>query len=247
MPCGDRPASRQRGFSYLALLFAVAVMGLLLAAASELWHTTAQRERERELLFIGKQYREAIGRYYLRSPGARQYPQSLDDLIDDRRFPQTVRHLRKRYRDPISGKDEWGLVVEQGRIIGIHSQSTQTPLKRANFAKADAEFADRASYAEWQFIYRPADQTAGVIPGAPQTSGAAVPGPNPAAAGRPTGEEQRQAAQLQPNPQLATCTAEHIASLRRCAALAFDDAQSCFKDAAERRNTCLAGVLDNHD
>ena len=51
----------QRGFTYLALLVAVALLGIGLAAGSELWSQTRQREREQELLYIGAQFRRAIG------------------------------------------------------------------------------------------------------------------------------------------------------------------------------------------
>lgn len=241
-----RPTSSGRrragGFSYLALLFAVAAMGLLLAAAAELWQTAIQRERERQLLFVGNQFREAIGRYYQVGGGVRQYPQSLDELVEDRRFPNITRHLRRLYRDPLTGRAEWGLVREQERIIGVHSLSRAAPLKQAGFAARDADFADRASIAEWRFIYRPADAPAGPAPGGSQKAGpAALPGA-PAAPGRPTSEEQRQVQELIPDPQFAACAAEHIAALRRCAALGLDEAQPCFRDAAQRRNECLAGT-----
>ena len=53
----------QRGFTYVGLLLAVALAGVALAAAGTLWSTVAQRDRELELLFVGDQYRRAIGSY----------------------------------------------------------------------------------------------------------------------------------------------------------------------------------------
>jgi Tfp pilus assembly protein PilE len=41
MPAGE--AMRQRGFTYLILLFIVAIMGVMLAASATVWHTLAQR------------------------------------------------------------------------------------------------------------------------------------------------------------------------------------------------------------
>lgn len=244
MSSGRRTARPARGFSYLLLLFAVAAMGLLLAGAAQVWRTGVQRERELELLFIGNQYREAIGRYFNAATGLRQYPQSLEELILDRRFPQPVRHLRRLFRDPLTGKPEWGLITEQGRIIGVHSLSPAAPLKRAHFAERDAEFADRSSYAEWRFVWRPQAQAVAPPPGTSQKAGGPLaPLPAvPAVPGRPTGEEQRQVQELIPDPALAACAAEHIATLRRCAALPQEDAQPCFLDAARRRNQCLAGL-----
>jgi type II secretory pathway pseudopilin PulG len=61
----------QRGFTYVGLLLAVALAGVALAAAGMLWSTTAKRDKEAELLFVGDQFRRAIAR--LRgTPGAKR-------------------------------------------------------------------------------------------------------------------------------------------------------------------------------
>ena len=60
----DRPIPARRprhaGFTYVGLLIAVAVLGVGLAAVGQVWSTAAAREKERELLFVGNQYRAAI-------------------------------------------------------------------------------------------------------------------------------------------------------------------------------------------
>jgi len=33
----------------------------------------------------------------------------LEELLEDPRFPNTVRHLRKPFADPMTGQAEWGL------------------------------------------------------------------------------------------------------------------------------------------
>ena len=50
----------ENGFSYIGLLIAVALLGVGLASAGELWRTAAKREREQELLFAGREFRNAI-------------------------------------------------------------------------------------------------------------------------------------------------------------------------------------------
>lgn len=78
------------------------------------------------------------------------------------------RHLRKVYMDPMTGKSNWGLVVQGDRILGVHSQSLDQPLKSANFDAADASFAAGNSYADWLFVYAPLDgQSAPATPVAP--------------------------------------------------------------------------------
>ena len=145
---------RADGFAYLTILFIVAIMAGGLAVIGEVWQTSAVREREAELLFIGDQYRKAIERYYLAGP--RQYPKNLTDLIKDPRQPATVRHLRRLYPDPITGKEEWGLVKSpDGGFAGVYSLSEEPPLKAAGFAVRDAAFEGKPKYSDWQFIYSP--------------------------------------------------------------------------------------------
>lgn len=148
---------RAPGFTYLTLLFVVALMGAGLALAGEVWHTSVLREREAELLHVGNEYRTAIGRYYLGGP--RQYPRDLADVLKDPRQPGTVRHLRKPYPDPITGKDDWGLVrAPDGGIAGIYSLSEDKPLKSGGFAVRDKEFEAKEKYSDWKFVYLPAAQ-----------------------------------------------------------------------------------------
>ena len=150
----------QRGFTYLTVLFMVAMMAGGLALAGEVWNTSAMREKEAELLQVGNEYRKAIERYYLSGP-QRQYPKNMEDLLKDPRQPGTVRHLRRLYPDPITGKDEWGLVKSaDGGFAGVYSLSESAPLKTAGFAVRDASFEGKTKYAEWQFVFAPATGSA---------------------------------------------------------------------------------------
>lgn len=147
----------QKGFTYLALLFAVALSGIALAATGIVWSTERQREREQELLFVGHQFRTAIGSYYLQSPGmVKRYPAKLDDLLKDNRFLSVKRHLRQIYADPMTDTQEWGLLTApEGGIMGVFSTSTKQPIKQSRFSDRDASFEEKSSYSGWRFIYRP--------------------------------------------------------------------------------------------
>lgn len=115
---------RQRGFSYLLLLFAVAALGVAAAGTSLMWSTLSQIERERELLFIGGEFARALQRYHDASPtDPKAYPARLEDLTEDKRFPTPVRHLRKIYVDPMTGNRDWGLVIGGGQIRAVYSRS----------------------------------------------------------------------------------------------------------------------------
>lgn len=142
---------RQTGFAYLLVLFALAAIGVVLSGAGQLWHAAAQREKEAQLLFAGNQFRQALISYHNTSPGAvKHYPLRLEDLLEDRRHPVPLRHLRRIYPDPMTGGDTWGLVLAGGRIVGVYSQHTGRPFKSV-FRARDAAFAAASRYDQWVF------------------------------------------------------------------------------------------------
>ncbi len=148
----------QSGFSYIGVLLAVAIAGIAMTAANRYWSTIIQREREAELIFRGDQIREAIQAYYENPPEgqSKQYPRSIDDLLKDPRYPQARRHLRRWYKDPFSGENDWAIVRDAGgRIKGVHSNHSGRPLKTGGFPKEYGAFETAASYSDWEFIYTP--------------------------------------------------------------------------------------------
>jgi hypothetical protein len=157
MRISDRSGRRQAGFSYLWLLLLVALMELGLVTAAEVESTITRRDREKALLAVGRQFQAAIGHYYeeMRVGGRNMYPATLEDLLLDPRFPGTHRHLRKIFVDPVTGKSEWGLVKIGDQIVGVHSLSTQTPIKQGNFEPDMLRFSGARKYSEWLFTYPP--------------------------------------------------------------------------------------------
>jgi type II secretory pathway pseudopilin PulG len=116
-------SQHQRGFTYLWVLVAVAILGVGLQAVSEVWVTSVRRQKLEELDWIGAQFTQAIGSYYLSSPGGvRAYPATLQDLLEDRRFATTRRYLRVVYANPFTGKVDWELVLAaDGRVRGVRA------------------------------------------------------------------------------------------------------------------------------
>src|SRR5260370_36122592 len=71
----------------------------------------SQRQKEQMLIGRGGQYQRAIQLFYRKY---RTYPQNLDDLETTR----NIRFLRRRYKDPMTGKDEWRLIhVRPGGVL----------------------------------------------------------------------------------------------------------------------------------
>lgn len=152
------PAARtQAGFIYLALLLAVALLGLTAAHSLELGAAFMRREAEVQLLADGLALRAALRSYaHLPSgpgapPGARG-PRQLEELLRDPRVPGLRRHLRRIPVDPLTGRREWGLVRDaEGFITGIHSLAAGRPIRQAGFDPLLAGFENAASYREWVF------------------------------------------------------------------------------------------------
>jgi type II secretory pathway pseudopilin PulG len=149
-----RIAGRCGGFTYIGVLFAIALAGIALALAAQVWRTNSQRAKEAQLLFIGGQYMQAIERYHRQSSGGvRQYPKNLDDLLLDRRYPDVRRYIRQLYPDPMTGKADWILVrATDGGITGVYSRSTEKPLLMAAMVNG-VVIGGGDKYSDWHFVY----------------------------------------------------------------------------------------------
>lgn len=152
-----RPRRTQRGYSYLAVLFLVALTAAGLAALGQAWSTAAQRERERELEFRGGEIARAIASYQ-RAAGTEPAPnpRSLQDLLADNRSPVVRRHLRRLYVDPFTGQADWVLVadpVDPARFQAVHSRSDTRLLRSMS---PDGQAIAKAS--DWVFVALSAGQ-----------------------------------------------------------------------------------------
>jgi len=167
-----------RGFTYVALLAAIVIIGISLGAAGKYWQNVMMREKEEELLFRGEQYRLAIERYFTALPGRLQYPPDLDELLKDSRTATGKRHLRQKYKDPITGED-FEVIRDQtkgNRITGVYSKSDKEPLRTAGFDDPYKEFEGKKKYSEWKFLYTPQQVPPGMPGGPVMPGGAGRPG-----------------------------------------------------------------------
>jgi type II secretory pathway pseudopilin PulG len=136
---------RQAGFTYLMLLWWVALSGLMLAAMAQSWALDARRAREAELIWRGEQFRAAIEAYASVpvAQGQSRLPLRLEDLLEDRRSGQLQRHLKRIWRDPLTGRAEWGLVREGVGVVGVHSLSRAAPVNAPQGV---------VRYEQWHFV-----------------------------------------------------------------------------------------------
>lgn len=96
----ERNTSRknQHGYVLLSLLLIIALMIIAAAAIVPTITFEIKRDREEEMIHRGVQYSRAIRAYYKKFG---RYPTKLEDLESS----NNMRFLRKRYKDPITGKD----------------------------------------------------------------------------------------------------------------------------------------------
>jgi type II secretory pathway pseudopilin PulG len=144
--------SRQQGFTYLAVMFLVALMGLTATATAIVWRIEQRRADEAELLFAGAEFVRAIEAYRAVAPSVPQpWPVTLEQLLRDPRTPGVRRYLRRIYRDPVARSARWGLIrTPQGGIVGVYSQSTARPIRR--MPPPGLVVRDGGTYAEWLFV-----------------------------------------------------------------------------------------------
>lgn len=152
---------RPRGFTYLMLLWWVAISSVMLAALGQQWALESRRQKEIELVFRAEQIRDAIQAYYEATPiEPKLLPTRIDDLLEDRRGPVLKRHLRQHWTDPITGSPDWGLVMAGPFLRGVYSTSTQHPLRAPTSINR---------YDDWRF-------EADALPAGPAASSASSPG-----------------------------------------------------------------------
>lgn len=151
------PRRQDRGFSYIMVLAAVVVTGIMAEVATTLTSHQVRADREAELLFRGIAYQKAIESYYLAGEAVKQLPRTLEDLVEDPRFPKK-HHIRMLYPDPMGTDDkkEWTLIHGlDGGISGVASRGKLEPLKQANFPPKYEIFVGAESYADWIFEFTP--------------------------------------------------------------------------------------------
>jgi len=176
----------EAGFTYVGMVFFVAMLGLVGAATLKVDTLLRRAAAEEDLLGIGAEFSEALRSYAAATPrGYPTAPPTLQDLLKDPRFPGTRRHLRKIFVDPITGKSEWGIVYQGDKVgvLAVYSLSQAQPLKVANFDARFLNFENKEHLSEWKFtatgqgVSVTAPNNIAPPPGAPGTQAPLFPAP----------------------------------------------------------------------
>src|SRR5271169_6945063 len=106
----------QRGYALLLIMFSLALLAATAMTVAPNILTEGRREKEREMIWRGKQYARAVKLYNTKLG---HFPTSLDDLTK----PKTgsIRFMRQAYKDPMNKEDgSWRLIYvgPAGQLIG---------------------------------------------------------------------------------------------------------------------------------
>ena len=111
---------KDSGFALLLVFLMAAVIAISLYMEIPRIAFESQRQKEQLLVERGEQYKRAIQVFYTTN---KRYPARIEELesLNNRRF------LRRRYIDPMTGKEEWRLVHIQN---GVLTDSVDTKQKK---------------------------------------------------------------------------------------------------------------------
>jgi type II secretory pathway pseudopilin PulG len=100
IPCPRKSAARrsQRGYILITLILFVALVAIAAVVMAPEFVHQMKRDREEELIHRGVQYSRAM-KHFVKKFG--RYPTRIEELENTNQ----VRFLRRRYKDPITGKD----------------------------------------------------------------------------------------------------------------------------------------------
>jgi type II secretory pathway pseudopilin PulG len=107
-----RRQNSERGYVLLTLLLIVSIAAIVfLFGVAPTIKFNIKRDREEEMIHRGVQYSRAIQAYYRKF---QRFPAKIEDLENTNQ----MRFLRKRYKDPITGKDFRLLHYGEAKMMG---------------------------------------------------------------------------------------------------------------------------------
>lgn len=167
----------ERGYALIFVFALTAMMALSLYMELPRLALEMQRNREELLIERGEQYVRAIKVFQKKN---KKWPQTIEELESF----NGVRFLRKRYVDPMSGKDEWRLIHTDGMkltdsLVEKQAKPGETPESKSanNFVSEGASFGSTGDASQGrvaQALNRRASEQPGAA-GAPPPPGSTAP------------------------------------------------------------------------
>jgi len=111
MTAAHAPSSRREaGYAMLLVFLMAAIIAIGLYRELPRFAFEQQRAKEEALIERGEQYKRAI-QVFVRKMN--RYPATIEELEST----NNIRFLRKRYIDPMTGKDKWRLIHVNGGVL----------------------------------------------------------------------------------------------------------------------------------
>jgi type II secretory pathway pseudopilin PulG len=123
-----QPSTNQDGFTLAGLIVICSIIMIFVAyTVPRQWSTIMKREREKQAIFVMKQYARAIKAFQAKNANA--FPTSLEQL-KKARTPRLIRGANGEWEDPLTGKVDWVLIppqaANQPRLVPPNGLQTPT-------------------------------------------------------------------------------------------------------------------------
>jgi type II secretory pathway pseudopilin PulG len=169
---------REAGFTMVAIVLGMMILAIVIMGVAPAVATVMKREREKELLFRGKQYARAIALFQRRYG---RFPNELKELYENR--PRTIRKL---WKEPMCNCPDWHVIYQNSPdalnpgaggsgLPGSRPLPTPTPgvfgptgqtktvgpivgVRSSVHEEALTEWRGQKFYDEWRFIMGDADR-----------------------------------------------------------------------------------------
>jgi hypothetical protein len=127
MQCKQRERASERGSALLIVFLFAAFVAIMLYEEMPVMAFEAQRAKEQLLVDRGNQYKQAVKVYWTHFQG--RFPPDINGLENT----NGIRFLRHRYKDPLTGKDDWRLLhMAPGGVALIDSKVNPAPIANQN-------------------------------------------------------------------------------------------------------------------
>jgi len=169
---------KQRGYMLLTVMLLITLLVIGSAAVAPQIKMQIERDREEELIHRGVQYSRAIKRFYKKFG---RYPNSVEELENT----NNLRFLRRRYKDPVTGKEFKLLRFGDVRMF---AQGVPVP-GITNGPGLPGQVTPQTTFGGQQGVFgQPMNGAAGsiIVPGAPAVPGAGGTAMTPGGPAGPT-------------------------------------------------------------